>query len=328
MAGRRKITNARDHLLAFGLDHAGLACCDDGQDAVFIHPIVRPPASFDGWEILVAAPREDIGGVRKARLPALLDQPRIPSDMVGMDMRDQDIVDLPRCDAGGSEPFEVRRVEMIEEGLRAGLAVADPGVDQDRRSWRPDQPAMHTGRNALPQALRRAWRKSPLLARNQFRPPVRTQARRGRHLDRCLAHARDRHLADAIDARCLRHLTTPASQCRPAGLAAAQGSPAVSRAASAVAQAASSASPFAVEALRASPATPDGVRSAKVRNVFSDGSSDAVMSKSGPCASLSRAAFTSSGWMAIIIEVSASQACITPFWSSRMPACAACPSMK
>ena len=92
-------------------------------------------------EMVVVGLAEHIARVRKRRHPAAVVEPRVPADMVDMQMRAHHHVDLLRPHAGRGEALEIGRVELVpDRPLRARLVVADAGVDQDSSPADLDQP--------------------------------------------------------------------------------------------------------------------------------------------------------------------------------------------
>ena len=87
--------------------------------------------------------REQITGVRKRRHPAARVQLRVPADVVDVQMRADDDVDVIRCEARSRHPRQERRVETAED-RNAGplLGVACPRVVQDLEAVDLEDPAL------------------------------------------------------------------------------------------------------------------------------------------------------------------------------------------
>ena len=75
---------------------------------------------------------KQIARVGKGRHPAAVDQPRVPADMVHMQVRTEHEIHRLRRHARRRQPFEQRRLHMVP-GLGRGprLVRADAGIDQD-----------------------------------------------------------------------------------------------------------------------------------------------------------------------------------------------------
>src|SRR5579884_1048106 len=122
-----------------------LPALDDRQDAVAEGGGVRRrlAALVHPLPVRELAPRHDVLGIGEGRDPAAVAQPRIPADMVPVQVRAHDVIDLFRPDPGGGEVVEKRRAHAVPlRPGRAVLVVADAGVDQDRVARRPDDEAV------------------------------------------------------------------------------------------------------------------------------------------------------------------------------------------
>ena len=103
----------------------------DWQQAVLVIRIGRVScAQFGALPVFPFLPRKQIAGVGKRRLPSAIDEPRVPADMVGMQMRAQHIVDVLGCKARGGKVGEIGPIlSMVALLVRALLVVARAGVD-------------------------------------------------------------------------------------------------------------------------------------------------------------------------------------------------------
>ena len=120
-----------------GLDHR--------QHAVLDHGAAHLGRGGAG-PVLIFAPPKQIPGARESRHPASVLQTRVPPDMVHVQMRAHDEIDLLRRDAGRRQPLQPRHVQLIEAGkLRPVLVVADACVDQHDVVRGTDQPGMDAG---------------------------------------------------------------------------------------------------------------------------------------------------------------------------------------
>ena len=87
--------------------------------------------------------REDVPGIGKRRCPVPVEPMDVPTDVVGVTMGQQHSVHPPRRDPCRRRPGKKRFLQVVKHrDVRAPLAVAGGGADQDRMAGRAHQPAM------------------------------------------------------------------------------------------------------------------------------------------------------------------------------------------
>ena len=116
-------------------DEERLPRLDDRQDTVPKGARMRrvDAAVMDALPMVVFALRHDIARLREGRDPLAIGKPGVPADMVPMQMRAHDVVDVFRLDPEAGQILDEWALHAVE--LRPGgalLVVADAGVDQDR----------------------------------------------------------------------------------------------------------------------------------------------------------------------------------------------------
>ena len=127
---------AIDHLREPGLDDRQHAIAQRAADCRAFLRI-----AIDGEKVIVIGLAEDVFRIGKCRHPAAIVEPRIPADMIDMQVRAQHHVDLFRLHAGRGEPLQIGRVEIVpERAVLAGFVIADAGVDQDLAAADVEQP--------------------------------------------------------------------------------------------------------------------------------------------------------------------------------------------
>src|SRR5215471_2161454 len=111
----------------------------DWQQAVLVIRIGRVScAQFGAFPVFPFLPCKQIAGVGKCRHPSATDEPRVPADMVSMEMRALHIVDVLGRKARGGKVGEIGPIlSMVALLVWALLVVARAGVDQDGRTSRP-----------------------------------------------------------------------------------------------------------------------------------------------------------------------------------------------
>src|SRR5262245_19558055 len=111
----------------------------DWQQAVLVIRIGRVScAQFGAFPVFPILPCKQIAGVGKCRHPSATDEPRVPADMVSMEMRAQHIVDVLGRKARGGKVGEIGPIlSMVALLVWALIVVARAGVDQDGRTSRP-----------------------------------------------------------------------------------------------------------------------------------------------------------------------------------------------
>src|SRR5256714_683067 len=115
-------------------DEERLPRLDDRQDAVAKGARMRrvDAAVMDALPMVVFALRHDIARLREGRNPLAIGKPRVPADMVPMQMRAHDVVDVFRLDPEPGQILDEWALHAVE--LRPGralLIVADAGIDPD-----------------------------------------------------------------------------------------------------------------------------------------------------------------------------------------------------
>ena len=86
----------------------GLATVYDRQQAVLIIRIGGVCSSqFSHPPVLPFLPGEQVAGVREGRHPSAVEKPRVPTDVIGVQMCAQHVVDVLRRKARGGEIGEV-----------------------------------------------------------------------------------------------------------------------------------------------------------------------------------------------------------------------------
>jgi hypothetical protein len=136
-----------DELDLAGLDHRHDAVLDDGDVLR-----QRQVAAGRRLPVLELAAREDVLGVREGRHPLAVDQPRVPADVVDVQVRADHQRHVLRLHAGLGQAIEVGQaqlVEALEQRQGARLVVAAAGVDQDRVAIVADHPGVHAGHDLL-----------------------------------------------------------------------------------------------------------------------------------------------------------------------------------
>src|SRR5262249_44391458 len=105
----------------------------------------RPHAIGDDRPVLVAVargpvlpflPREEIAGAWEGRHPAAVLEPRVPADVIHVEVGAQDEMAGFGGEAGGAQALEEVRALHVPVGVLAGLVVADARVDEDGEAGR------------------------------------------------------------------------------------------------------------------------------------------------------------------------------------------------
>src|SRR6516165_1292510 len=114
-------------------DQLGLTTFHDRQQAVFIVGIGGVFGSqFSYPPVLPFLTGEEVPGIRERRRPSAVDEARVPTDVVGMEMRAQHIVDVFGSETGGGETREIGPIfPMIAQLVRAFLVVPRASIDKD-----------------------------------------------------------------------------------------------------------------------------------------------------------------------------------------------------
>ena len=88
-------------------------------------------------------PRKQIVRVGECRRPPSVQQPRVPTDVVDVQVGTQNDVDLLGPEPGRAQIGQIRVVLVVITALlRTMLVVTAAGVDQDRVPRRPDDEGM------------------------------------------------------------------------------------------------------------------------------------------------------------------------------------------
>ena len=83
-------------------DQLGSTTFHDRQQAVFIVGIGGVFGSqFSYPPVLPFLAGEEVSGIRERRRPSAVDEARVPTDVIGMEMRTQHIVDVVGSETGG-----------------------------------------------------------------------------------------------------------------------------------------------------------------------------------------------------------------------------------
>ena len=180
-----------------GVDERGAAGLDDRRHAV--------GDAAGGLAALGGFPRpelpllagNDVARLRERRHPASALEPRVPADVVHVQVRAHDGVDLLGPDTDRRQIVEPRPLALIpQRRLVARLAVADAGIDEDRAPRHPHHPRLDA-RAEIAGALVVEVRPQPrVMAGDRLRRGVWQHAggRIGRAWD--LDDARDRDVAE------------------------------------------------------------------------------------------------------------------------------------
>jgi hypothetical protein len=111
------------------IDKFRLPATHDRQHAVFEGEAMQGilAALLDGVPMVVFAPRHDVAVIRKGRHRAAVVEPRVPTDVVPVEMGAQHIIDS-LGEVGkimAAQPMELRPLWSL-------FVVAEAGIDQDR----------------------------------------------------------------------------------------------------------------------------------------------------------------------------------------------------
>ena len=155
MAGRGLQRQATAHAV-LARHELRLLRLDDGQHRIVVgvdlEGLGAGPLGLGLPEVMVGA-RHHVLGVGKGRHPLAVLQPRVPADMVDVQMGAHHEVDLLGLDARLAQTLEILGVQHVEaRHARPRLVVAAAGIDQDRVLARAQQPGMDRGHQ--PAALR------------------------------------------------------------------------------------------------------------------------------------------------------------------------------
>jgi len=148
MPGRRMECESRDRLPPIDLDHFRQSGIDDRLDAILLDLEACPVAGgliLRVGKVSVLSTGKYIPGFREGRYPASPFQPRVPANMIDVEMGEQDVVYILGSDAGRLEPLKEWVIQSIKvRRVRANLPIARPSVDQDRPAAVLNKPAMNT----------------------------------------------------------------------------------------------------------------------------------------------------------------------------------------
>src|SRR5262249_43364298 len=94
-------------------------------------------AQFGMLPVLPFLSRKQIAGIGERRHPPAVDKPSVPTDMIGVQMCAQHVVDIFGRKTCGREVGEIGPIlSMIARLLWAFLVITRAGIDQDGRVWR------------------------------------------------------------------------------------------------------------------------------------------------------------------------------------------------
>src|SRR6185369_5265052 len=115
----------------------------------------------------------------KRRHPALALQARVPADVIDVQVRADDGVDLLGRDAGGGQVVEPRPLPLVpERRLVALLAVAHAGVDENRAARHPDDPGLDAGAEIARVLVEEVGLEPAVVTRDRLGRGLRQHARR------------------------------------------------------------------------------------------------------------------------------------------------------
>ena len=108
-----------------------------------------PPVDLD--PVVVLGAREQVARVGEGRHPAPADQPRVPADVIGVEVGAHHEVDVFRSEADGGEVVEIAGRGPVRPGRveAALLVVADAGIDQDGAVAGPQHVGLHRHRHLV-----------------------------------------------------------------------------------------------------------------------------------------------------------------------------------
>jgi hypothetical protein len=93
--------------------------------------------------VVVVGTAEDVFRILEGRHPLAVLEPRVPADVIDVQMGAHHHVDLVGFDAGRLQPRQVGSLHQVPLGpMRPGLVVANAGVDQDTFAADGQKPAM------------------------------------------------------------------------------------------------------------------------------------------------------------------------------------------
>jgi hypothetical protein len=99
-----------------------------------MHDVATQNHKFSRASVLPLLAGKQIAAVRKRRRPSATDKPRVPPDMIGMQMRDTTHSRCPRVQNRRRRDCRDRAsFSMIAQLMRALLAIAGAGVDEYSR---------------------------------------------------------------------------------------------------------------------------------------------------------------------------------------------------
>src|SRR6516225_8632153 len=102
--------------------------------------------SFSRWVQCASSISHDIGRVRKGGHPSPVFESRVPADVIGVQMRAHDIIDIVHGESGSRQAFfeTIALQHVPKRARRSRLMVADAGVDQNVVAGRLNNEALNT----------------------------------------------------------------------------------------------------------------------------------------------------------------------------------------
>src|SRR6516165_7610355 len=134
----------------------------------------------------------DIGRVRKGGHPSPVFESRVPADVIGVQMRAHDIIDIVHGESGSRQAFfETIAVQHVpKRARRSRLMVADAGVDQNVVAERLDNEALNTEHQPVLDIDKFRLQPSSVLVEQFFRE-VRKETQRVKKRSLLLDHRMD-----------------------------------------------------------------------------------------------------------------------------------------
>jgi len=140
---------------------------------------------------------DHVAGAGERRHPAPALEPRVPADVVHVQVRAHDRVDLLGRDARRREVIEPRALPVVpERRLVALLAVADAGVDEDRAPRHPHHPRLDARAEIAGSLVEEVGLEPGVMAGDRLGRGLRQHVGRGIERAPDLHHPRDADLAE------------------------------------------------------------------------------------------------------------------------------------
>src|SRR5262249_25842702 len=123
---------------------------------------------------------DQIGRAREGRYPAGVHETRVPADVIDVEMRADDDVDLLGPETGGGKAVEeIAAAHVPERRSLTVLVVADAGVDEYGRARGPDDPGLDTRAEISRVLVPEVGPQPPVMARDGTGGRVGQHRRRG-----------------------------------------------------------------------------------------------------------------------------------------------------